>query len=310
MTGFNVLVPLYPRRFDREVTRHCRRLNVVMPRTTSRRLRLLLLVLAGCTTASDQQQVLTLATTTSTRDSGLLDALLPIFEQQTGIRVKVVAVGSGQALELGRRGDADVLLVHSPSAEQQFMAEGHGTERHNVMHNDFVLVGPQADPAAARAQSSVADAFRQIAHTESLFVSRGDESGTHAKEQSIWAAAIEPRGDWYIRAGSGMAEALRMASEKHAYTLSDRGTYLSQRDQLDLAILCQGDPLLRNPYSVIVVSSEKHAKVNRPAADQFARFLLSADARRVIETFGVEQYGQPLFFPTGSPTPGTEQTAP
>jgi len=256
------------------------------------------LMLAGCSTPGGRAQTLTLATTTSTRDSGLLDVLLPEFEKESGITVKVIAVGSGQALELGRRGDADVLLVHSPEAEQRFMAEGFGAERQSIMHNEFVLVGPSAKPAEIPEQSSITAAFRRIARSESSFVSRGDESGTHAKEKQIWSAAgVEPRGEWHIEAGSGMAEVLRMASEKQAYTLTDRGTYLAQRDKLNLVILAEGDPLLLNPYSVIVVSPAKHPQVNHAAARRFAGFLLSAQGQRVIETFGVEEFGQPLFFP-------------
>jgi tungstate transport system substrate-binding protein len=172
---------------------------------------------------------ITLATTTSTQDSGLLDALLPRFRQETGIEVKVVAVGTGQALQLGRRGDADVLLVHDPAGEEQFMAEGFGSERRPVMHNDFVLVGPPADPAGVKGQASAAAAFARIARARAPFVSRGDESGTHQKEKAVWrAAGIEPGGDWYVRAGGGMGQVLRMATEKRAYTLSDRGTFLAQ----------------------------------------------------------------------------------
>lgn len=262
-------------------------------------------VLAGCEQAHDEARTLTpltLATTTSTRDSGLLDLLVPMFEKQTGIEMKVVAVGSGQALELGRRGDADVLLTHAPAAEKQFMAEGHAEQRRGVMHNDFVLVGPQTDPAQIKDQTSITEAFRRIARSESPFISRGDESGTNMKEKKVWqAAAIEPQGEWYVQGGAGMAAALRMASEKRAYTLTDRGTFLSQRDRLDLTIHVEGDPLLLNPYVVIVVSSKKHPGVNHQAASRFSEFLLSPNVQQIIGEFGVKQFGKPLFFPKELP---------
>lgn len=256
-----------------------------------------LAILAGCSGTIEHAKTLTLATTTSTRDSGLLDVLVPMFEQQSGLEVKVIAVGSGQALEMGRRGDADVLLSHAPDAEKLFVAEGHGLSRREVMYNDFVLVGPAADPAHLRVQTSVAAAFRQIAETRSPFVSRGDDSGTHLKEKQLWQlAATEPHGNWYIEAGSGMAATLRMATEKQAYTLSDRGTFLSQAKQLDLVIVVQNEPPLHNQYSVIVVNPEKHPGVHREAAQAFADFLLSPGARKTIAEFGVQQFGQPLFF--------------
>ena len=261
------------------------------------RLTVIALLVAGCSQSPKTSKTLTLATTTSTRDSGLLDVLVPMFETETDIEVKVVAVGSGQALELGRRGDADVLLTHAPDAEEQFMYEGHGDQRLPVMHNDFVLVGPQTDPADVAAQTAITEAFRRIAQNESPFISRGDESGTHMKEKMIWMnGEIDPQGEWYVRAGSGMAEALRMASEKRAYTLSDRSTFLAQQERLALTILFEGDPLLHNPYTVIVVSSEKHPDVNHQAASRFSEVLLSLKVQTIIGEFGVERFGQPLFF--------------
>lgn len=260
-------------------------------------LALLGLSFAGCTGSDPSQQTLTLATTTSTRDSGLLKALLPVFEEETGIEVKVVAVGTGQALELGRRGDADVLLTHAPAAEQQFMDEGHGQLREPVMHNDFVLVGPPSDPAKIGQTTTVSQAFCQLAEAEAPFVSRGDNSGTHMKEKAIWqTTSIEPHGEWYIPAGTGMAAVLRMASEKQAYTLSDRGTFLAQNAP-DLTIVSQGDSLLHNPYAVIVVSSDRHPGVKRAAAEQFSQFLVSPTAQSIIRKFGIDRFGQPLFFP-------------
>jgi tungstate transport system substrate-binding protein len=243
-----------------------------------------------------------LATTTSTQDSGLLDYLLPDFRQQTGIEVKVVAVGTGQALELGRRGDADVLLTHAPAAEEKFMAEGFGSERHRVMYNDFVVAGPKADPAGVRGKTSAAEVFRQIAQAGSLFVSRDDESGTHQKEREVWAkAGVEPQGPWYVRAGAGMAQALRMATEKQAYLLTDRATFLALRKELELEILVQGDALLLNRYAVIVVNPQKHPHVRHDAARQFAEFLISPAVQRKIADFGKDKYGEALFFPDADP---------
>jgi tungstate transport system substrate-binding protein len=251
---------------------------------------------AGC--SSPQPETITLATTTSTRDTGLLDALLPLFRERTGIEVKPVAVGSGQALELARRGDADVLLVHDPVGEEKFMAEGHGALRRAVMHNDFVLVGPKDDAAAIKGIGSINAAFVRIAQRKATFVSRGDESGTHAKEKAVWReSGIEPADDWYVRAGDGMAAVLRMADEKRAYTLTDRGTFLAQRKKgLDLIVLCEGDPLLVNSYSVIVVSPDKHPHVREQAARKFADFLLSPEGQKVIVDFGKKEFGEPLFF--------------
>ena len=256
--------------------------------------------------AAEPSGSLTLATTTSTRDSGLLDVLVPRFEQQTGIRVKVIAVGSGQALELGRRGDADILLTHAPEAEQEFMKQGFGELRRQLMYNDFVLVGPGSDPAKIKGQKSIAVALQRIAQAHSPFVSRGDESGTHQKEQAIWKqAAVTPAGDWYVAAGSGMAAVLRMANEKQAYTLSDRGTFLAQRQRLELVIVSEGDALLRNPYAVLLVSAAKHPHIQRAAAHKFLEFLVSPVVQKTIGEFGVKEFGMPLFFPTadsaGSP---------
>ncbi|MEX0718264.1 MAG: substrate-binding domain-containing protein [Planctomycetaceae bacterium] len=252
----------------------------------------------GCGGSNDAPRTITLATTTSTRDSGLLDVLVPMFEQETGIVVKVVAVGSGQALAMGRRGDVDVLLTHAPEAEERFVAEGHGIERRPVMHNDFVLVGPRSDPARVRETRSTTEAFARIADSRSPFVSRGDESGTHSKERSIWGeTGIVPEGDWSIEAGSGMAQTLRLASEKEAYTLADRGTFLAQRERLDLEITLQGDPALRNRYAVIVVNPRQRPHVDIEAARRFADFLLAPDTQSTIGRFGVERFGEPLFFP-------------
>ncbi len=239
-----------------------------------------------------------LATTTSTQDSGLLDDLLPRFEKASGLRVKTIAVGSGEALSMGRRGDADVLLVHSKAAEDEFMAEGHGSLRLDVMYNDFVLVGPPADTAGTRGLSAV-DALRQIAAKGAPFASRDDRSGTHARELDLWTkAGISPAGKpWYVATGQGMGETARVASEKRAYTLADRGTFLALRKTLDLAILVEGGPELRNSYRVIVVSPVKHPKARAAGAKVFAEWLVSPAAQKEIGAFGREKFGEPLFVP-------------
>ena len=241
---------------------------------------------------------LILATTTSTYDSGLLDVLTPAFEKDSGYTLKTIAVGSGQAMAMGRRGEADVLLVHSPAAEEEFMKDGFGSRRRLVMHNDFVLVGPASDPAEVRRMSSISKAFHALASKEVLFVSRGDDSGTHAKERSIWSkAGLEPAGRWYIETGLGMGTTLQVASEKKGHTLSDRGTFLSLRESLHLDILVEGDVLLRNVYHVIEVDAGRFPDVNAKGARAFADFILSAGAQETIRTFGAREHGQPLFTP-------------
>jgi tungstate transport system substrate-binding protein len=262
------------------------------------------LVLCLASLPSPAANSLTLATTTSTQDSGLLEVLLPPFEKQYDVKLKVLAVGTGQALELGRRGDADVLMVHAPEQEEAFVKEGHGLERQPFMYNDFVLVGPAADPAHIRGMRYAADAFRAIAASNYLFASRGDESGTHSREKQIWREAkIEPSGDWYLSCGAGMAATLRIASEKRAYTLADRSTYLAWQSKLDLALLVEGDPLLRNIYSVIVVSPKLHPDTNIDMARKFAAYLFSDKARSIISTFGTDKFGQPLFHLLPEPAP-------
>ena len=254
-------------------------------------------LLLGCTQSGLDTNTLTMATTTSTRDSGLMDVLLPMFEAQTGMQVKVVAVGSGQALEMGRRGDVDLLLTHAPDAEATFVEQGFGINRQVVMHNDFVIVGPPHDPAAIKGASSVIQALRKVCQRAATFVSRGDNSGTHMKEEKLWAQAeSQPAGDWYLEAGAGMAATLRVASEKQAYSLCDRGTFLAHRDNLQLEILCEGHALFRNDYSVTLVSATKHPHVNSEGAEAFAAFLLADTTQHVIAEFGKQKYGQPLFF--------------
>lgn len=241
---------------------------------------------------------LILATTTSTRDSGLLDVLLPLFEEQTGFTVKMVAVGTGEALKMGEEGNADVLLVHAPASELELMDKGFGLSRDLIMHNDFVIVGPADDPAGIKGLTSVNEAFAKIAETKSVFVSRGDDSGTNKKELAIWAAAnITPEGAWYVESGQGMGDTLRIASEKIGYTLTDRATYLAQSDTLALDIDVEGDPTLLNIYHVIVVNPEKWPAVNVDGAKAFAAFLTSPETQAVIGQFGVDKFGAPLFFP-------------
>jgi tungstate transport system substrate-binding protein len=249
--------------------------------------------------AQPQQKNIILATTTSTQDSGLLDVLLPIFEKKTGYFVKTIAVGSGQAMAMGQKGEADVLLVHSPDAEKKFMAESYGVNRRLVMHNDFIILGPKTDPAGIKGSRSSIEAFRKIAAANAVFMSRGDNSGTHAKERSVWkAAGINPEGQkWYQQTGLGMGQTLSVAAEKKTYTLADRGTYLALKKNLGLDILAEGDAALLNIYHVIEVNPAKWPKVNSAGAKAFANFMVSRQAQDIIRKFGVEKYGSPLFFP-------------
>jgi tungstate transport system substrate-binding protein len=240
---------------------------------------------------------LILATTTSTQDSGLLDVLVPDFEAKTGYVVKVVAVGSGAALKLGQEGNADVLLVHSPADEQALMDTGFGVDRRLIMHNDFIIVGPAADLAAIKGTSAV-DAFTKVAAAKAGFVSRGDKSGTNTKELGLWKkAGITPEGDWYVESGQGMGATLKIASEKGAYTLTDRATYLAQKATLALDILVEGDASLLNVYHVISVNPAKWPKVNTAGATAFADYLVSPGTQTLIGQFGVDKYGQQLFIP-------------
>jgi tungstate transport system substrate-binding protein len=254
-----------------------------------------LFFLAACSSEDE----LILATTTSTQDSGLLDVLVPMFEDESGYKVKTIAVGSGQAIELGERGEADVILAHSPKAEEELVAAGFGIEREPVMYNDFIIIGPTDDPAGISDARDAAAALALIAEIGAPFISRGDESGTHTKELGLWEkAGIDPAGQsWYQETGQGMGATLNVTNEKAGYTLSDRGTYLAQRENLDLHVLLEGDSALFNPYTVMVVNPEKHADVNVDAARAFAAFITSADTQAVIRDFGVDQYGEPLFVP-------------
>jgi len=246
-----------------------------------------------------QQKTIILATTTSTQDSGLLDVLLPIFEKKTAYFVKTIAVGSGQAMAMGQKGEADVLLVHSPSAEKKFMADGYGVNRRLVMHNDYIVVGPSEDPAKMKGLKSSQEAFKKIASTKALFLSRGDNSGTNAKEKEIWkAAGINPEAEkWYQQTGLGMGQTLNVAAEKKGYTLADRGTYLALKKNLNLDILVEGDAILLNIYHVIEVNPAKWPKVNAAGAKAFSDFMVSSETQGVVKTFGVDKFGSPLFFP-------------
>jgi tungstate transport system substrate-binding protein len=258
-----------------------------------------LLAFTATATAQPAQKNVIMATTTSTQDSGLLDVLLPIFEKKTGYFVKTISVGSGQAMAMGAKGEADVLLVHSPAAEKKFMADGNGVERRLVMHNDYIILGPPADPAKIRGMKKASEAFKKIAATGSIFMSRGDNSGTNAKEKDIWkAAGVKYEGEkWYQQTGLGMGQTLAVAAEKKTYTLADRGTYLALKKKLGLDILVEGDGILLNIYHVIEVNPKKWPKANFAGAKAFGDFMVSKETQDIIKTFGVDKYGSPLFFP-------------
>jgi tungstate transport system substrate-binding protein len=240
-----------------------------------------------------------LATTTSTADSGLLDFILPDFEAKTGVKVDVIAVGTGQALELGVNGDADVLLVHARASEDAFMEANDGIRREDVMYNDFVIVGPPDDPAGIKGKGKTTSALEILAETEGTFVSRGDDSGTHKKELSLWdEAGIEPAGDWYVSAGQGMGDVLIMANEQLAYTMTDRATYLAVKlEGIELEIMVEGDPILFNPYGVIAVNPDKNPNIKNDLANEFIDWLVSLETQTLISTFGVDKFGAPLFVP-------------
>jgi tungstate transport system substrate-binding protein len=247
---------------------------------------------------------LILSTTTSTQDSGLLDDLIPVFEQKTGYKVKTVAVGSGQALKMGEDGNADVLLVHSPAAEKEFMTKAAGIDRRLIMHNDFILVGPAEDPAGIKGMKTAAEAFKQLAEKNANFASRGDNSGTHTMELGLWkSAAVDPKTvSNRVETGQGMGATLKIASEKKGYTLTDRATYLAQKANLQLVILVEKDPKLLNVYHVITVNPEKYPKMNLAGAKAFADFLVSAEIQKRIGEFGTAKYGEALFFSDATKT--------
>lgn len=246
-----------------------------------------------------ENKEITLATTTSTEDSGLLNFILPDFKDKTGIEVKVVSVGTGQAIQHGEDGEADVLLVHAKASEEKFVEEGHGLERFEVMYNDFIIIGPKDDPAKAKANPKDASAaLKAFKENEITFVSRGDDSGTHKKELQLWANAdIEPAGDWYIDAGQGMGATIQMAEEMKGYTMSDRATYLSMSGDIDLEVIVEGDQGLLNQYGVIAVNPDKNDQINAEGAQAFIEWILSAETQELIAEFGKAEYGQSLFVP-------------
>ncbi len=267
----------------------------------------------GCATKTETKQAakplppatnMILATTTSTADTGLLDYLLPMFDKKYNVKTKPIAVGTGEAIAMGQRGEADVLLVHARAKEDKFMADGFGSLRKDVMYNDFVIIGPASDPAGIKG-ASPAKAFAAIAAAQAPFVTRGDNSGTYTKELSIWTkAALTPAGDWYVNVGQGMGEAAKIANEKQAYILIDRGTFLSLQKSISLVILVEDQKDLFNPYGVIIVNNAKFAKVNEVDAKKFVDWITSPEVQKLIGKFGKAKYGQALFTPsaaTGNP---------
>jgi tungstate transport system substrate-binding protein len=261
------------------------------------------LLAAATLTAQEQRSPVILSTTTSTQDSGLLDVLVPMFERRSGYTVKTVAIGTGQALALAARGEADVVLAHAPELEKKYVAEDKMRNRRLVMYNDFVIIGPTDDPAKIKGTTSAAQAMKAIAQTGSRFVSRGDNSGTHILEKALWKlAGVEPSSPWYIESGQGMGFTLGVADDRNAYTLTDRGTYLAYQKRLRLPILVQGDRPLLNIYSVMEVNPANGPKVNVKGGKAFADFMVAPETQQVIKTFGVDKYGEPLFVPiAGTP---------
>ena len=256
--------------------------------------------LAFCATSARAEEFIIVQSTTSTQNSGLLDAILPDFTKSTGIEVRVVAVGTGQAIKNARNGDGDVLLVHSRAAEEAFVAQGWGVERRDVMFNDFVVAGPQADPAAVGGLSDVAAALKKIAEAQATFISRGDDSGTHTKERSLWTAAgidvAAQSGAWYRETGSGMGASLNMAAASQAYLLTDRATWLAFKNRASLKILVEGDKRLFNPYGVILVNPARHAHVKAEAGQKFIDWLTGPEGQAAIGAFKID--GRQLFFPS------------
>lgn len=269
-----------------------------MPRTSAVLLLLASLGAVLLTSCGGGDEVL-VAMGTTVQDSGLLDALEPAFEERTGYELTAIAVGTGQALEMGRRGDADALFTHDPDAEAAFVAAGYGVNRRLVMHNDFVIVGPPQDPAGVAGAGDAGAAFAAIAEARAAFISRGDDSGTHRLERELWPeAGVDPAGEpWYEEAGQGMASTLQVASQRGAYALTDRGTFLSQRANVDLVVLFEGDPRFLNVYHVMQVNPAQHSDVNADGARAFVDFMVSDEAQAIIRAFGVEEFGRALFVP-------------
>lgn len=262
-------------------------------------------LLIGCSSIEQpsEPQKLILATTTSTENSGLLAFLLPAFEEEYNVKIDVVAVGTGQALQLGEDGNADVLMVHARAREDAFMAAGHGIRREDLMYNDFIIIGPAADPAEISGMNDVAAGLQAIAAAEATFISRGDDSGTHIKELSLWEeGGISPAGEWYIAAGQGMGAILTMADEQQGYTMSDRATYLARTlEGISLEIVVEGDPLLFNPYGIIAINPDKGEHIQAELANTFIDWLISVPTQETIGAFGVEKFGMALFTPDSRP---------
>ena len=262
----------------------------------------LALVLAGtgllAAGSAQAGQAVILSTTTSTQDSGLLDVLVPLFEKKTGYTVKTISVGTGQALALGAKGEADVCLVHAPDSEKKYVADGLLVNRRLVMHNDFLIVGPAEDPAKIQGMASAVDAMRRLAEAKATFVSRGDNSGTHQLEKKLWQEAkVEPAGAWYLQAGQGMGATLGIASEKQGYTVTDRATFLAFKKRVQLVPLVERDRVLLNIYSVLEPNPAKFPRLNAAGGKAFADFMVSKETQEIIRTYGVDKFGEPLFFP-------------
>ena len=256
------------------------------------------LLLGAGSHAQAQSNVVIVSTTTSTQDSGLLDVLVPMFEKKTGLTVKTISVGTGQALALAARGEADVTLAHAPGVEKTYVEDGKMSNRRLVMYNDFVIIGPADDPAKIKSLPRAVDALKRIAESQSRFVSRGDRSGTHVLELALWKqAGIEPKGAWYIESGQGMGQTLGIANDRRAYALTDRATYLAFGKRVDLPILVEKDRPLLNIYSVMEVNPANGPRVNVAGGKAFAEFMLASETQAVIKAFGVDKYGQPLFVP-------------
>jgi tungstate transport system substrate-binding protein len=268
------------------------------------RLLLALIGLLGCAVPSwAQSHIVILSTTTSTQDSGLLDVLVPMFERKTGLTVKTISVGTGQALALAARGEADVALVHAPSVERKYVEEGKMRNRRLVMYNDFVIIGPETDPAKIKGLPRAVDALTRIAESQSRFVSRGDRSGTHVLELGLWSqAGIEPKGGWYLESGQGMGQTLGIANDRRAYTITDRGTWLAFQKRISLPILVEKDKPLLNIYSVMEINPANGPRVNTSGGKAFADFMVAPETQAVIKTFGMDKFGQPLFVPIAGKT--------
>ena len=260
-------------------------------------------VLSLAAPAGAQSNTVILSTTTSTQDSGLLDVLVPMFEKKTGMSVKTISVGTGQALALAARGEADVALVHAPSVERKYVEEGKMRNRRLVMYNDFVIIGPEDDPAKIKGMTKATEALKRIAETQSRFVSRGDKSGTHVLEQGLWKqAGVEPKGAWYIESGQGMGQTLGIANDRRAYTITDRGTWLAFQKRISLPILVEKDKPLLNIYSVMEINPANGPRVNTAGGKAFADFMVAPETQGLIKIFGVDKFGQPLFVPIAGKT--------